>query len=88
MSRFTKDPEATLDYVVDWSAWLDGDTIATSTWDAGAGITVESESDNETTATVWLSGGTAGTDYAVTNTIVTDGGRTDERTIRIAVRER
>ena len=27
---FTKDPNAVLDYSVDWAKWLDGDTIATS----------------------------------------------------------
>lgn len=29
---FTKDPHAVLDYTVDWTRWLAGDTIATSAW--------------------------------------------------------
>jgi hypothetical protein len=39
-------------------------------------------------ATVWLSGGTAGETYRVTNTVVTAAGRVDERTLRILVRQR
>jgi hypothetical protein len=41
-----------------------------------------------TVTTVWLSGGVAGTDYLVTVRIVTDGGRTDERSLTIRVRQR
>ena len=29
---FTKDPDAVLDYSVDWSLWLAGDTISSSEW--------------------------------------------------------
>lgn len=83
-----KDPAAVLDYGIDWSAWLNGDTISTSTWTVPSGITQASESETTTTATIWLSGGTAGTDYLVTNKIVTHGGRTDERTIKISVTNR
>jgi hypothetical protein len=42
----------------------------------------------ENVATVWLSGGTAGQTYRVTNTVETDGLRKDERTLRILVRQR
>lgn len=86
---FKKDPGAVLDYVVDWSAWLpDGDTIDTSTFTVEDGITKASEAASDTTATVWLSGGEANQSYAVVNRITTLGGRTDERTITILVRER
>ena len=86
---FKKDPDAVLDYEVDWSEWLGGsDTIATSTWSAPEGITIVTDSNTTTTATVWLSGGTARQSYNVTNHITTDGGRTDERTITIKVVER
>lgn len=85
---FVKDPEAVLDYLFDWSDWLVTDTITTSTMAAETGITIDDDDNDDTTATVWLSGGTAGEDYRVTNTIVTMGGRTDERTIIARVRER
>ena len=88
VKSFLKDPAAVLDYQLNWSAWLDGDTISTSTWSAETGITVDSESETTSAATVWLSSGSPGEDYEVTNQIVTDGGRTDERSITIKVRQR
>ena len=84
-SVFTKDPDAVLDYVIDWSAWLGVDTISTSTWTVAAGITKVVDTKTTTTATIWLSGGTAGTSYTVADKIVTAGGRTDERTLTIFV---
>lgn len=83
----TKDPDAVLDYVIDWETYLDGDTIATSEWEVDDGITKDSDTNDTTTATIWLSGGTAGEDYEVTNRITTAGGRTDDRTIKIKIKE-
>ena len=84
-----KDPEAVLDYQINWSDWLpDDDTISTSTWVVPSGITEDSSSNTSTAATIWLSGGTAGTGYAVKNHIVTGAGREDDRTIYIWVRNR
>ena len=97
---FIKDPDAVLDYKFDWKAdtngngtsdWLQsGETLSSHTIDADSGITVDSSalSDTNTSVTVWLSGGTAGTDYAVRCEVVTSASRTDERTMMIAVRER
>jgi len=89
-TRFTaiKDPSAKLDYQFDWASWLGADTIVTSTWAAPAGISVESSTKTATTATVWLSGGVDGKDYAAVNTIVTAAGRTDQRTITIQCRKK
>ena len=85
---FIKDPDAVLDYSINWSTWLvTGDTIVTSTWTADTGITIDSDSNTTTATTVWLSGGTAGESYGVTNHIVTDDGREDDRTITILVCE-
>ena len=88
--NFTKDPEAVLDYTIDWTKWLDevGDTIATSTWIVPSGLTKVTETNTSKNATVWLSGGTDGTNYTVTNRITTAAGRTDDRSISIRVRER
>jgi hypothetical protein len=89
IATFYKDPDAVVDFAIDWSDWLPtGDTISTSTWDVPAGLTEDSETESTTLTTVWLSGGTAGQDYNITNQIVTAGGRTDDRTITIKVRER
>ena len=88
MSTFTKDPDATLDYQVDWSDWLGGDTISTSSWNVPNGITLDTDTNTTTTATAWLSGGSVNKSYEITNRIVTAGGRTDDRTITINVKQR
>jgi hypothetical protein len=87
-SSFVKDPSAVVDYQVNWAAWLGVDTISTSTWTVPTGITQNSATNTTTTATIWLSGGTAGTTYTLVNRIVTAAGRTDERSIRVLVRQR
>lgn len=89
IARFTHDPNSVLDYSVDWSSWLaSGETISSSVWTVEAGLTKDSESNTTTVATVWVSSGTAGSDYEATNRITTTDGRTDDRTITIRVRER
>lgn len=88
-----KDPDATLPFAVDWSAWLtnEGDTAASVAWLVPAGLTQVSNpapTFASGKATVWLSGGTAGTDYLVTCRMTTTGGRVDDRSIRIQIRDR
>lgn len=87
IKTFVKDPSAKLDYMVDWSAWLGADTIATSIWVTPAGLTASAPSSTTTTATVWLESGTVGSQYLVTNRITTAGGRTNDRSILIQVSE-
>lgn len=91
LRTWKKDPQAVLDYTVDWDAddWLGTDTITgTPVWTLPAGITKDSQTNTTTTATIWLSGGTDGADYDIACKITTAGGRTDERTIRIQCRQR
>lgn len=85
---FIKDPSAVLDYSIDWSDWLEGDTISTSTWTVPSGLSNTSESKTNTKTTVWLSGGAVAQFYTVTNRVVTAGGRTDERSIVIVIGQR
>lgn len=86
---FTKDPDAVLDYVWDWSQWLAGaETITSSTVAVSSGINLDSNTNTTTTATAWLSGGTNGIPYTATNRITTSSGRTDDRTITIRVTSR
>lgn len=80
-----KDPDAIKDYICDWAEWLNGDTIATSTWTVPVGITKVSDTHNNTEATIILSGGASGTTYTFVNRITTTGGRTDERSIQLKV---
>jgi hypothetical protein len=51
-----KDPDAVVDYRIDWSDRLNGDTIAISTWTVPSGITKDSDTHDNTTTTIWLSG--------------------------------
>ena len=85
MQQFVKDPQDVLDYQIDWSDWLDTDTISTSAWVVQTGLTKDSSSNTTTTATVWLSGGTNGNQYVLTNTITTANGRTVERSFIVKV---
>lgn len=87
-SVFVKDPDAVLDYQCDWASWLDDDIIVDSVWVVQDGMTKDSDAYTSTNATIWLSGGTAGVRYSVTNRITTSGGRVDDRSITINVLDR
>ena len=85
---FEKDPNATLDYVFDWTAWLAGDTISTSTWaPLPSDLTSVSTSNTTLTTTIFVSGGTPGRTYRLRNRITTAGGRTDDQTAELVILE-
>lgn len=99
MRQFLKDADAVLDYKFDFapltngqlgaeSDWLEaGETISDHTVNADTGITADSDSitDSNTSVTVWLSAGTAGSKYRVNCEIVTSGGRTEQRSMMVKV---
>ena len=89
LKKFIKDPNAVLDYRINWSTWLYGDNISNSIWTADEGLIVHSikSSFTDTTTTVWVSGGTVGNTYTVTNRITTVSGRRNDRSIRIRIKE-
>lgn len=85
-----KDPNAVLDYTMSWAAWLvaaGNDTIA-SVVSVGDAVTVNSTTNNATTVTIWVSGGTVGVRGSVRVRITTVGGRTDDRTVYFKIKER
>ncbi len=89
--KFIKDPDAVLDFGHDWSDWLTdngSDTIASSSWIVPDGITKDSSTNDTTTTTVWLSGGVDKARYTLVNRIVTVGGRTDDYTMIIKIKEK
>ena len=90
MSTWTKDPDSRLEWGCDWSAWLtDGDTITASEWAADSDtITLDTDSHDDTTTVVWVTGGKPGTRVRLTNRITTTQGRTDDRTITLLIRQR
>lgn len=89
ITSWEKDPDARLDWIWDWSDWLDaGETITLSVFTVSAGLVLDTSTNSTTTATVWLTGGTAGQPYSVANRITTSVGRIDEKTITIRVTNR
>lgn len=83
-----KDHDATLDYGIDWEPFLNGDLLTGSSWAVPGGITQVTASFTTTTTTVWLSGGTIGSIYTITNHVSTALGRIDERSIDIRIEEK
>jgi hypothetical protein len=93
--RIKKDPNALLDYKVDWSEWLvDGDTLTGDEWEIATTLSdtdtfeIESHAHDTTSATAWISGGTPGEEYDVTCRITTAHGRIDDRTFTLVVEDR
>jgi len=85
-----KDPDAKLDYSVDIADWLSavGDSIASFTATAAAPLVLTSPSHASGVMTVWVAGGLAGTTKQVTFRFTTAGGRIDERSIFLKIRQR
>lgn len=84
-----KDPDEVLDYTLVWAERLGIDTILTSDWpDSPDGITIDSDAFDDTTTTLWLSGGTDGITYVFVNRIVTAAGRTMDQSVKVKVKTR
>lgn len=80
-TSLTMDEDETLDITLDWTGWLGTDTISTSTF-TGDGVTAASSTNTTKTATTTLSA--PGTPYgSVVNQIVTAGGKTKRKTVRV-----
>jgi hypothetical protein len=94
MTFLLKDPEAVLDYAIDWGAqYLDpGDLLAESSWavdpDEPDGVAVVGSLFGDSISTVQAAGGIAGRLYRLANRVVTQSGRTDERSIVLRVEKR
>lgn len=99
MSVNLKDPDAVLDYSEDWTNYLaPGETINTSTWaieggDTNPPVTTALAISGTPSlvgniATAFVSGGTKGQVYTLRNRIVTNQGRTDDRSWAIRVEPR
>lgn len=90
-NTFTKDPDAQLDYAVDWSAFLTGsEVITTSSWEVPVGLTNVLEEATDTIATVWLADGDIGETYTLVNSIETDSTpvRKDDRSFMVRVEQK
>jgi len=93
MTLLLKDPDAALDYAVDWGAeYLSGDTLVQSTWQVTpveiGGVSVSASDFDEILATATAEGGVAGHLYQLTNHVVLASGLEDSRSIVIRVEKR
>ena len=89
MGTIAKDESDIGIYSVNWAPRLaDGETLATSSWSIGAGLTylADAIAASLVKTTVKLSGGTQGQTYACINTVTTSTGQTLSRTGYLAVR--
>ncbi|SDE89695.1 Concanavalin A-like lectin/glucanases superfamily protein [Limimaricola pyoseonensis] len=89
MSRWAdKDPDDVLDYAIDWSRLLEGDTIASAEWLVPAGLTFVRSEHSGPLAIAWLSGGEVGETYELTSRITTAAGRQMDRSASLFVTAR
>ena len=93
MTLLLKDPQAILDYSVDWGAeYLGEDQLSQSEWsvspDETDGIAVVGSDFDATVSTVKVSGGAPGRVYRVINEVVLSSGRVDSRSIVLRVEKR
>lgn len=93
MATYLKDPDANLDYTVDWRAgYLGTATIITSSWTVlpvePGGVTIAGEAQAQTHASVNLTGGIPGHLYRIGNQVVLSDGTIDERSITVRVEQR
>jgi hypothetical protein len=80
---FEIDPDSTVDYEFPLAADLDGDTIDSVTFLLPDGLTEVSSSNTTTTATIFVTGAAACVTYRITCRYTTNGGRTQDKTIRV-----
>jgi hypothetical protein len=93
MTLLLKDPDAVLDYAIDWGAeYLGGDLIADSQWsvapDEPDGVSVTGSDFDATTSTVKAAGGLPGRIYKLINHVTLSSGRIDNRSIVLRVEQR
>ena len=93
MSFLLKDPDAVLDYLIDWAAeYLGTDVLTNSDWSVEpsepGGVTVVPGEFDGRTAVVKANGGIPGHIYRLVNTVQLISGRVDSRSITLRVEKR
>lgn len=94
MTYLLKDPDAILDYSIDWGAeyLTAGDLLAQSDWsvipEEAGGVAIVGNDFDASISTVKAGGGVAGKVYRLVNQVVTQSGRTDDRSIVLRVEKR
>jgi hypothetical protein len=93
MTLLLKDPDAVLDYSIDWGAeYLGDDQLAQSEWsvvpDEPGGVSVAGSEFDANTSTVKAAGGVPGRIYRLVNQVALGSGRIDRRSIVLRVEKR
>lgn len=86
---FRKDPDALLDYKVDWQSWLGSDTIVSAAVSAESGIIAAANSVSAGVShVIWVSAGTVGQEYTITSRVWTSAGRRNDQSFIISIEEK
>lgn len=90
VARISKDPDALLDYAVDWQReWLpEGDRVIAASAQVQSGLTLSFQTLVSGVHVIWLDGGTVGQSYTVVSRIATEDGRRNDFTFVVDIRER
>lgn len=93
MTLLLKDPDAVLDYSIDWgSQYLSGDALADSSWAVSpvepGGVAIIGSQFDLTNSTVQAGGGVSGRIYKLVNNVVLASGLNDSRSITLRVEKR
>jgi len=89
-SAAPKDPDAKLDYVMEWGNWLrDDETIASANVITDSPDIIVTNISILARSVRWrLAGGARGQNYLITIRIETTAGQVDNRTVRLRVQSR
>jgi hypothetical protein len=81
-----KDPDAEKPYELDWSDRILDDVITESEFEVAEGLTKGNTFFTNAVTTVWLSGGSEGQSYVITNRIRTQGGLRDVQSVKLKIK--
>lgn len=93
MAIYLKDPQARIDYAIDWNpGFLAGAAIAESAWNVSpeeaGGIAVDTASTLGTKTIAVLTGGVPGQIYRVSNNVTLSDGRINTRSVVLRAEHR
>ena len=89
MEIFDKQPGDVLDYTFLLAKWMitDDAVVSSTATSTPSGLTYTVTNGTTTSPSVWVSGGANGSQYKITLTVVTTGGRTKEFEMGLRVAE-
>lgn len=87
MRYLAKDITSVLDIGIDWTDWLQTDTIVSSTWTADEAIIITRQQTTDTAASCYIGGGELSSTYKIVNKITTTDGKIDSRYITVFIHD-